>query len=88
MLRRRIDVVASWQFARQQFAAVIAERDQLKWELEWVERERDEFRVRLHELQSAVEARWKAEEQCRALYRERDLQRAMRMERDLTDPLH
>jgi hypothetical protein len=80
-LLRRPDIRRSWQLAKAEFASVVAERDQLR-------AERDEALARLTELQNAVTARWQAEAELRALYRERDLQRAMRMERDPATPLN
>jgi hypothetical protein len=85
---RRIDIRRSWQLAREQFAALVAERDELRFQLEWAEHERDQYRARLEELQRAVEQRWKAEAELSALHRERDLQLAMRQERDPTKPMN
>ena len=77
MLRsaRRINVAASWQFARTQYAAVVAE-------LAEVRRERDEFRAALAELRAAVTARWEAEARLAELYRKRAIARARAVERD------
>jgi hypothetical protein len=85
---RKINAAVSWQLARQQFAGVVAERDQLKWELAEIKRERDEFRAHLRELQAAVQARWAAENRLADLYRERDIERARAAERDPGQPLH
>src|SRR5262245_31363177 len=77
MLRnpRRTNVAASWQFARAQYAAVVAELAEVK-------RERDEFRAALIQLQAAVTARWEAEARLAELYRERAIARARAVERD------
>ena len=77
MLRnpRRINVAASWQLARTQYAAVAAELAEVK-------RERDEFRAALAELRAAVTARWEAEARLAQLYRERAISRARAVESD------
>jgi uncharacterized coiled-coil DUF342 family protein len=85
---RRLDIAASWQRARAQFASMVAERDRLKSEVIEIRRERDEFRRCLRELQTAVQERWAAEQRLAALHRERALYRAERAERDLSKPLH
>jgi hypothetical protein len=84
MLRniRRIDVARSRALARRQFAAVIAERDSLKWELEWTKQSLAETRVALRELKAAVLARHKAEAELASFYRERAIARAQAVERD------
>jgi hypothetical protein len=84
--RRR--VVHSWALAKQQFAAVVAERDSLREDLAVVRAQRDETLALLRELQAAIQNRWAAEERCRELYRERDLMRAQAVERDPAMPLH
>lgn len=86
---RKINVAASWQYARQQFAALTAERDALRRELFEIRAERNELRARLIELLDAIRARQAAEDECRALYREHDeLQRVERAQRDPERPLH
>jgi hypothetical protein len=77
-LRRRVDPDASWQLARQDHAAVVAERAQYKYE-------RDQAIAQLIELQNAARQGGKPKRNCG--YRERDLERAMRMERDPSQPL-
>ena len=86
-LRRRVDPDASWQLARQEHAAVLAERDWLRWELSQTKKSLHETLAALRELQDAVLARQKAEAHLRELYRERDIQRAERAERDPAAPL-
>jgi len=82
MLRmRRVDVAATWRYAREQFAAVEAERDALKRELA-------ETKQTLRELQAAVLERTTAYYEMRHLQRERDICRAKNAERDLARPLH
>ena len=54
----------------------------LKRELAEVRRERDEILAALRELQAAVQARWQAEAELAALYREREIARARAVERD------
>jgi len=78
----------SWQFAKAQYAALVAERDALREELAKVRRDRDALREALQELRAAVQSRWAAEERCRELYRERAIQRARAAERDASTPLH
>ena len=78
---RRLDVARSWQFARAQYAAVVAELAEVK-------RERDEFRAALAELRAAVTARWEAEARLVELYRERAIARARAVERDLSAMLN
>jgi uncharacterized coiled-coil DUF342 family protein len=85
---RKMDIARSWQLAREQFAALVAERDALKGELAEVRRERDDFRAVARELQAAVQARWQAEQRLARLYRERELARAEAAERNPTIPLH
>jgi hypothetical protein len=53
---RRLLVTPGWAHARQMFAAVIAERDQLKHELEWTKQALNEVRAALRELQAAVQS--------------------------------
>jgi len=75
-------------YARQPFAAVVAERDHLRWELEMTKRSLNEVRDALAELRAAVLARQNAEQELRALYRERAIARARAAERDPTVPLN
>jgi hypothetical protein len=84
MLRnlRRIDIGRSWQLARQQFAALVSERDHLRWELAQTRKSLNETRDALIELRAAVLARQKAELELAALYRERAIARARAAERD------
>src|SRR5215472_17038774 len=72
---RRLDLARSWQLARTQYAAVVAELAEGK-------RERDEFRAALGELRATVTARWEAEARLAELYRERAIARARAVERD------
>ena len=84
----RVDIARTWHHAREQFAAVVAERNALRQELVETKHERDELRLRLTELLDAIRARQDAEAECRRLYRERDLERARRAERDPNRPLN
>jgi len=90
----RVDVVRSWQYAREQFAALTAERDQLKRDLEWTRRDLAwaeqnvcELREAINELLAARRARQAAEDELVRLYRERDIERARKAERDPAAPL-
>ena len=73
MALRRIDIRRSWQLAREQFAALVSERD--------------DNRDALAELRAAVTARWQAEERVRELYRAQDIARARAAERNPAVPL-
>jgi hypothetical protein len=84
---RRIDVARSWALARQQFAAITEERDALKFELALTKQSLDEMRAALTELRIAVLERQRAEDALAELYREREIQRAQRAERDPVVPL-
>ena len=77
---RRVDVAATWRYAREQYAALVAERDALKQELAETQRQ---FR----ELQAAVLERTRAFHELRHLQRERDIYRAQKAERDPALPL-
>jgi hypothetical protein len=72
----------AWEFARALHAALVNERNALQQELTVVKRERDDAIAALRNLQDAVTQRWQAEAHLRELYRQRDLERAMRQERD------
>jgi hypothetical protein len=84
----RVDIAASWRLAREQFAALVAERDALRVDLAVVRAQRDETLSLLRELQAIVQARWAAEERLAGLYRERTLERARKAERDPAQLLH
>ena len=84
----RVDIAASWRRAREQFAALIAERDSLREDLARVRLQRDEALTLLDELRAAVRARHAAEVELAGLYRERELQRARAAARDPAQPLH
>ena len=74
---RRVDVARSWTLARQQFSAIVSERDALKRELAEARRSRDEARGALADLLNAVDERWRAEAKVARLERERSLARAI-----------
>jgi hypothetical protein len=80
----RAVVVPAWA----QFASALADRDQLKRELAETRADRDELRARLIELCAAIRARQDAEDECRRLYRERNLSRARAAERDPAQALN
>jgi uncharacterized protein involved in exopolysaccharide biosynthesis len=91
--RRRVDIRA-WHRARQEHAAVAAERDELKAEndalkrqLAWTLHELNDVTDALRELRMAVAARQKAEHALTDLHRERAIARAKAAERDPTLPL-
>ena len=79
---RRVDIARSWALARQQFAAVVSERDALKRELAWTQQSVRELRDALSELRAAVLARRHAEAELATLYRERAIARARAAQRD------
>jgi len=66
---------------RSYVSALLAERDQLRRELLSTKQELDEVRSLLRELKAATMARYRAEEELRLLYREREIQRARATER-------
>jgi hypothetical protein len=84
----RLDVRAVWATFRQQFAAVVAERDALRQELADRTRERDEILATLNELIAARAAVVQAEAELASLHRERSIQRARTAERDPGQPLN
>lgn len=87
-------IIHAWHSAREQFAALAAERDQLRRELDELKRQ---FDWMLHELQSVTEefralrmavlARQKAEHELAELYRQREIAQAQAVERDPALPL-
>jgi hypothetical protein len=83
----RVDVARTWALAKQQFAAVMAERDALRRELSETGRERDDILARFRELQATVLERNKAEIALVTLHRERQIVRARAAERDPAAPL-
>jgi hypothetical protein len=84
---RRIDYRRSWQIAREQFAAIVAERDQLRHDLDNVRRQRDDAIAALIDLRAARGRVETATVELRELYRAREIQRAQAVERDPTRPL-
>jgi hypothetical protein len=84
----RAGTARAWQFARQQFAAVVNERNQLRQDLVGVRQQRDQALDLVRELRVCIQERWRAEERCRELYREREIGRARAAERDPAQPLH
>jgi hypothetical protein len=85
--RRRV-VHQAWAMAKQQFASVAAERNQLRQDLTDVRRQRDEALAMLDELRTAIRARHAAEAELASLYRERDIAKAQAAVRDPAAPLH
>jgi hypothetical protein len=92
---RRINIRESWRRARAQFAAVVAERDVLKQELEMFERENEMLRAQLaevqasnRELRAANWARWEAWAEVARLHRERQIDLARKAERQPDMLLH
>src|SRR5262245_16446332 len=92
---RRVDLRASWQRAKAQFAAIVAERDSLKHELACTEqrlahaeRERDQYLATIRDMLATRTAARHARAELADLYRERALARAQAVERDPSRPLH
>jgi hypothetical protein len=85
---RRVDVAASWQRAREQFASLMTENTNLRAELRNAREQRDEALSLLDELRAAVRARHAAGAEVAGLYRERELHRARSARRDPAQPLH
>ena len=82
-------IIHAWVSAKQQFAALVAERDHLQGECEQlrrdlanVRRQRDDTIEALLELRAVVRARQAAEQELVSFYRERDIERARAAERD------
>ena len=84
----RVDIAASWRRAREQFAALIAERDSLREDLHIVREQRDQALDLVRQLQVCIQERWRAEQRCASLYRERDIARGQAAQRDPTQPLN
>jgi hypothetical protein len=84
---RRLSVARSWQRAREAFASLVAERDALLEETNWLLDQLREITMELRELKAVVLARQHAEAELAALYRERAIQRAQAVERDPAAPL-
>jgi len=92
---RRVVDLRAWHSAREERAALVAERDELKRErddlqrqLTWVLREVTELTASLRELRAAALARAQAHAELTALYRTRAIQQAEAAERDPTLRLH
>jgi hypothetical protein len=87
-------IIHAWVSAKEQFAALVAERDMLKEENDTLKHQFDRL---LHELKDvtdefrqlrkAVLARQNAQDELAALRRERELMLALRAERDPALPL-
>jgi uncharacterized coiled-coil DUF342 family protein len=97
MLRngRRVLIAPGWVHARQQFAALVAERDELRHErdmlkrnLAWVEQNNTELRGTITEMLAARQAVKRAHAELTELYRQRDLERARAAVRDPTTLLN
>jgi hypothetical protein len=84
----RVDIAASWRRAREQFAAIVSERDQLRLDLARVRLARDQAIDLVRELQAAIMERNKADCDLHHLRRERELHRARSTVRDPDTPLH
>ena len=85
---RKVDVAASWARAKAEFAALRAERDELRRELAEIVRERDAVLARERELIACYYERQKAAVAFASLDRERRIERARRAERDPALSLH
>jgi hypothetical protein len=92
---RRVDVARSWQFAREQYASLTAERDELKRELAQTQDELalawqrvQDLRGMIDEMLATRRACELADAEVRRLYRLRDIQRARLVRRDPAQPLH
>jgi hypothetical protein len=92
---RKLDIAASWQRAKAEYAAATSERDQLRRELAWTkqklawtEQSLDDCTQAMRELRAATLARQRAECELAELRREHAIQRAREAERDPTAPLN
>jgi hypothetical protein len=84
----RIIIAPAYALMRRGLAAVVAERDALKRELEWTKQSLEEVRFALRELSAAVRARQDAEAALAALYREREVAAAKATQRNPAALLH
>ena len=89
MMQYRNRIVHAWLSAKQQFAALVSERDALKIENETLKRQFDwtlhevgELTAQLRELRAAALARAGAHDELARLHREAAIQRAERAERN------
>jgi len=84
----RINLRHSWEPAKTEYARAMAERDFLRAQLEALERQHNELLQVLREALDVVrEARCETEDRLARLYRERDIQRGLKAERDPMAPL-
>jgi hypothetical protein len=84
----RVDIAASWRRAREEFAALATERDQLRLDLARVRLARDQAIDLVRELQAAIMERNRADLDLHHLRRERDIHRASLAVRDPAQPLN
>jgi hypothetical protein len=87
-LRRLVIAPAAWRAAREQYAAVVAERDDLARQLQWILRDLADVSDRLREFRATMQEKWAAEERLAELYRERAIASARAAERDSGTSLH
>jgi hypothetical protein len=86
--RRHINLAASLAFAKRAFSALVIENTALREDLTRVRLQRDEALDMVRQLRVCIQERWRAEERCRELYRERDIARAEAAQRNPDMPLH
>ena len=84
----RVDIAASWRRAREQFAAIVSERDALREDLERVRLARDQAIDLVRELRVAIMERNRADLDLYHLRREREIHRASSAVRDPAQPLN
>jgi hypothetical protein len=84
----RAGTARAWQFAREQFAALVSERDQLRLDLTRVRLARDQAIDLVRELQAAIMERNKADLDLHHLRRERDIHRASAAQRGADTTVH
>jgi hypothetical protein len=84
----RVDVAQSWRRAREEFAAIVSERDQLRLDLARVRLARDQAIDLVRELQAAIMERNRADLDLHHLRREREIHRASLAVRDPAQPLN
>ena len=78
----------AWQLAREEFAALANERDQLRLDLARVRLARDQAIDLVRELQAAIMERNRADLDLHHLRREREIHRASAAQRDPAQPLN
>jgi hypothetical protein len=86
--RRSADAIASWQYAKTQYAALAVENSALRADLRNARAARDQAIDLVRELQAALMERNRADLDLHHLRREREIHRASLAVRDPAQPLN